>query len=212
MTYPRANTYLHVTWISRYLTGDKSCLWACWFKGNYQGYDKMPSDFDSARWNMEHTDLLNELVAELEEQGYELLIERQNSFRVESPRSGAVIGGKPDLIAVFPDGRKVVYDVKTGQESASHVVQVQLYMYLLPRSDLARWRGTIFEGAVVYKNGRQVDVPAESIDDAFVVRVANFMQKMTSDMPPRRVASLAECRFCELTRGDCPDRLDSGVA
>lgn len=212
MTHPRTRPYLYATWISRYLVGDKSCLWACWFKGNYQGYDKIPSDFDSARWNMEHTDLLNELVAELEERGCELFIERQNSLRVESPRSGAVIGGKPDLIAVFPDGRTVVYDVKTGQESASHIVQVQLYMYLLPRSDLARWRGTIFEGAVVYKNGRQVDVPADSIDDAFVVRVANFMHKITSDMPPRRVASLAECGFCELTSGDCPDRLDSGVA
>ena len=214
MTYPRTSTYLYATWISRYLTGDKSCLWACWFKGNYRDYVKMPSDFDSARWNMEHTDLLNELVAELEEQGCELFIERQNSFRVESSRSGAVVGGKPDLIAVFPDGRTVVYDVKTGQESPAHIVQVQLYMYLLPLSNLTRWKGTErnLEGAVVYKDGRQVDIPADSIDGAFVDRVTDFMQKMTSDMPPRRVASLAECGFCELTRGDCPDRLDSDVA
>ena len=214
MTYPRTSTYLYATWISRYLTGDKSCLWACWFKGNYQGYDRMPSDFDSARWNMEHTDLLNELVAELEERGCELFIERQNFFLVESPRSGAVVGGKPDLIAVFPDGRTVVYDVKTGQESASHIVQVQLYMYLLPLSNLTRWRGMErkLEGAVVYRDGHQVDIPAHSIDDAFVTRVTDFIQKMTSDMPPRRVASLAECGFCELTKGDCPDRLDSGVA
>ena len=214
MTYPRTSTYLYATWISRYLTGDKSCLWACWFKGNYQGFPRMPSDFDSARWNMEHTDLLNELVAELEEQGCELFIERQNSFRVESSRSGAVVGGKPDLIAVFPDGRTVVYDVKTGQESASHIVQVQLYMYLLPLSDLTRWKGMgrKLEGAVVYRDGHQVNVPADSIDGAFVARVADFMQKMTSDMPPRRVASLVECGFCELTKGDCPDRLDSGVA
>ena len=206
MTHPRTATYLYATWISRYLTGDKSCLWACWFKANYQGFAKMPSEFDSARWNTEHTDLLNELVAELEERGCELFIERQNTFRVESPRSGAVIDGKPDLIAVFPDGRTVVYDVTTGKESASHIVQVQLYMYLLPRSDLTRWRGTKFEGAVVYADGHQVDVPTDSIDDAFVARLTDFMQKMTSDMPPRRVASLAECGFCELTKGDCPDR------
>ncbi|MCY3545148.1 MAG: PD-(D/E)XK nuclease family protein [Chloroflexi bacterium] len=214
MTHPRANTYLHVTWISRYLTGDKSCLWACWFKGNYQGYQKIPSDFDSARWNMEHTDLLNELVAELEEQGCELFIERQNSFRVVSRRSGAVIGGKPDLIAVFPDGRTVVYDVKTGHESASHIVQVQLYMYLLPLSDLKRWKDKDrkLEGAVVYRDGHHVDIPADSIDDASVARVTDFIQKMTSDMPPRRVASLAECGFCELTKTDCPERIDAGVA
>ena len=206
MTRPRTNPYLYLTWIPRYLTGEKSCLWACWFKANFQGYEKMPSDFDSARWNMEHTDLMNKLIADLDQQGCEIFIERQNSFRVESPRSGAVIGGKPDIIAVFPDGRTVVYDAKTGHESPSHVVQVQLYMYLLSRSQLTRWRNTKFEGAVVYPGGRQVGVPAASVDDAFVERLTEFMQKMTSDMPPRRVPSESECGFCELTAADCSDR------
>ena len=61
-----------------------------------------------------------------------------------------MIGGKPDLITVHPDGGAVIYDVKTGQESASHTAQVQLYMYLIPRAQNSRWRGTTFEGAVVY--------------------------------------------------------------
>ena len=143
MTHPRTSPYMYVTWIPRYLTDDKSCLFAAWFKANHQGYAKMPSDFNSAKWNMEHTDLMNELVAELEERGCELFIEQQNSFRVESARSGAVTGGKPDVIAVHPDGRKVIYDAKTGQEAASHIVQVQLYMYLLPRSQTKRWRGRV---------------------------------------------------------------------
>ena len=42
----------------------------------------MPSDFDVARWTMEHTDALNTLIADLEEQGCELFIEHQNGFRV----------------------------------------------------------------------------------------------------------------------------------
>ena len=85
-------------------------------------------------------------------------------------------------------------------------------MYLMSLSNLTRWKGKTLEGAVVYKDGHQVDIPDDSIDGAFVARVTDFMQKMTSDMPPRRVASLAECGFCELTKSDCPDRLDSGVA
>ena len=76
MTHPRTSPYMYVTWIPRYLTGDKSCLFAAWFKANHQGYAKMPSDFNSAKWNMEHTDLMNELVAELEERGCELFIEQ----------------------------------------------------------------------------------------------------------------------------------------
>ena len=215
MAYARRNPYLHATWIPRYLTGDKSCLWACWFKANYQGYDRMPSDFDVARWTMEHTDLLNRLIADLEEQGCELFIEHQNGFRVESSRTGAVISGRVDLMARFPDGRAVVYDVKTGQEAASHIAQVQLYMYLLPKSDLTKWReipeGSL-HGAVVYPGGRQVDIPAESVDDAFEASVADFMQKMTAPVPPRRVPSGPECRFCELTKGDCPERIDTGAS
>ena len=77
---------------------------------------------------------MNELVEELEERGCQIFIERQNSFRVESARSGVVVGGTPDIIVVHPDGRTMIYDAKTGQESASHIAQVQLYMYLLPKA------------------------------------------------------------------------------
>ena len=208
MTRPRTNPYLYVTWIPRYLTGEKSCLWAAWFKANFQNYEKVPSDFDSAKWNMDHTDLMNKLVDSLEEQGSRVLIENQNSFKVESPRSGVVISGKPDVIAVNPDGKVVVYDAKTGQESASHVAQVQLYMYLLPKSQLIRWSGKKFEGVVLYADGREVPVSADSVNDAFVARVTEFIRKMTSSMPARRVPSLPECRFCELTKADCSDRIE----
>ena len=169
MTSPRSSTYVYVIWIPRYLTGDKSCIFAAWFKANHQGYAKMPSDFNSAKWNMEHTDLMKELVEELEERGCEIFIERQNSFKVESSRSGVVVGGTPDIIAVHLDKTVTIYDAKTGQESASHIVQVQLYMYLLPKSNLVQWKGMggKLEGAVVYAGGHQVNIPAESVDDAF---------------------------------------------
>ena len=208
MTIQRTAPYMPVTGISRYLTGDKSCIFAAWFKANHQGYKKMPSDFDSAKWNMEHTDLMNALVEELEERGCQIFIERQNSFRVESARSGVVVGGTPDIIAIHPDGRTVIYDAKTGQESASHVAQVQLYMYLLPKSQIERWKGKRFEGAVVYADGSERHISADSVDDAFVSRLAEFMRKMTSPVPSRRVPSLAECGWCELTSADCPDRME----
>ena len=81
-------------------------------------------------------------------------------------------------------------------------------MYLLPKSQLKRWSGKTFEGVVVYADGSEKRISADSVDDAFISRVAEFMRKMTSDMPPRRVPSLAECRFCELTSADCPDRVE----
>ena len=51
----------------------------------------MPSNFDSAKWNMEHTDLINALIEELEGRGCEIFIERQNEFRLESPRTRTVV-------------------------------------------------------------------------------------------------------------------------
>ena len=38
MTIQRTASYMPVTGISRYLTGDKSCIWAAWFKANHQNY------------------------------------------------------------------------------------------------------------------------------------------------------------------------------
>ena len=81
-------------------------------------------------------------------------------------------------------------------------------MYLLPKSEIKRWRGATFEGAVVYADGSERHIAADSVDEAFVARLGEFMRKMTSDMPPRRVPSLSECGWCELTSADCPDRME----
>ena len=209
MTAPRSSPYLYVTWPAKYLTGDKSCLWACWFKTHHQDYVKAPSDFDLVRWQAEHTVLVNSLVDDLEKNGCKVWIEHQNSFRIESRKSGLTVSGRPDLIAKYPDGRTVIYDAKTGRQSTSHLLQVQLYMYLLPRLPDSRWRGTRFWGAVVYPDGAEDRIPPDSIDVAFIKRLADFMQKMASDMPPRRVPSAFECGQCELTGADCPERIEA---
>ena len=47
--------------------------------------------------------------------------------------------------------------------------------------------------------------------DLYGYDLIDFMQKMISPVPPRRVPSGAECGFCELTKGDCSERVDAGV-
>ena len=54
------------------------------------------------------------------------------------------------------------------------------------------------ESGVVYRDGHRADVPADSIDDAFVTRLAAFKQKMTSDKPQHGAPSGHECRFCDI--------------
>ena len=208
MTFKRTNTYLHATWISKALVGDKSCLWAYHFKANNKNYSKAPSDFNSARWQMDHTELLNELADKLEQQGCEVFIENQNGFWLESSRSGVVISGTPDIIAVHPDGRAVIYDAKTGQPGAAHTAQVQLYMYLVPRVPGSRWKGRTFDGEVVYRDGSKVRVPASSVNGAFIDKVAAFVKKMASGRPARKIPSERECGWCDIGKADCPERVE----
>ena len=61
MPEQRQSPYIWVTWLSKLLAGDNSCEWASWFRAQHEGwsYEKTPSTFDQATWQMEHTELLN---------------------------------------------------------------------------------------------------------------------------------------------------------
>ena len=211
MTVPRDVPYTWVTWVAKPLVGESACIWASWFKTHYWKYDQVRSGFDTAGWNMKHTRALSELADRLESEGCEVFLEGQNSFRLTGSESGAIVAGKPDLVAMHPDGRVTVYDVKTGRERDSHEAQVTLYMYLLPRVRGGRWNGMMPEGGVVYGDGRVVPVPSSAIDDEFRGAVRDLMRRLVSDTPARRVPSEQECRFCDIGPGDCPERIEPEV-
>ena len=58
------------------------------------------------------------------------------------------------------------------------------------------------------RNGTEKHIAAASIDGGFIERLATFMQKMSSDMPARRVPSEFECSQCDLTSADCPEKIE----
>ena len=64
---------------------------------------------------------------------------------------------------------------------------------------------------MVYPDGNEKRIPSESIDDGFIRRLADFMQKMASDLPARRVPSEFECGRCDLTSADCPEKIEPSV-
>ena len=98
MAILRQSPYIWATWLPRLLTGDKSCKWAIWFKAHYQDWTKVPSDFNQARWLLDHTALLNEQKVQWETSGYNVYVEKQNSFRLRG--QSATLVGRPDLIVV----------------------------------------------------------------------------------------------------------------
>ena len=85
---------------------------------------------------LNHTALLNKRKANWKHGGFDVNIEGQNSFELHG--RSATLAGQPDLITQR-DGQAVIVDVKNGQDSASHAVQVMIYLCAIPRA-LERYR------------------------------------------------------------------------
>ena len=101
---PRSGPYIWATWLAKLLVGDASCEWAAWFRAHYKEFERMPGDFDAVAWQIRHTTMLNEVRDRLEAGGSSTLTENQCRFNLRGS-SGAVIGGKPDLVAFGEDNR-----------------------------------------------------------------------------------------------------------
>ena len=167
----------------------------------------MPSTFDMVTWQIDHTSMLNDVRDKLEADGLTVLTENQSYFNLRGS-SGTVLGGKPDLVALGPDHTGAIYDIKTGQPRASDTAQVMIYMYALPYTNL--FKGRHFQGRLIYRDDRQVEVPADTVNDAFKSKLFALIRRIADSEPARRVPSALECGMCDLTPNDCPDRIDTG--
>ena len=203
MPQRREQPYIWATWLPRLLTGENSCEWAIWFKAHHRDWTRQPSDFDQARWMLEHTALLNERRANWEVGGYDVDVEAQNRFELRGRT--ATLAGRPDIISRRED-KAVVVDAKTGNDSPSHVVQVMIYLYAVPRA-LQRYRNAKLRGQVTYRD-HTVPIPAEAVDEKFVQNLGALIRRLSADEPARRVPSPQECRFCDISAADCPQRVD----
>jgi CRISPR/Cas system-associated exonuclease Cas4 (RecB family) len=203
MTQKRDGLYVWVTWLPKLMTGETNCQWASWFKSHYSGYDKAPTDFQLSVWQAEHNKCLSQLVEERTALNESIMKERQNRFKVRRP-SGLVIAGEPDLITISPEGQYKVFDIKTGIPRHSDIIQVMLYMLLLPYAS-ALYIGKQLSGCVVY-NDHRTEIPYSAIDENFQKTVTYFLDIVQSPEPPPHTPNPEECRFCEITSADCPHR------
>jgi hypothetical protein len=207
MTRPREGLYVWVTWLSKLMAGEVQCHWGAWFKTHYTDYKTQPIDARLANWTVEHNQYLTDLINERKALGDITYKEDQNKFRVRRP-SGLVIAGKPDLITYDKTtGQYTVYDVKTGNQRQSDIIQVMLYCYCLPYAS-AIYKGKRLNGCVVYKEDR-VEVPSEMVDDAFTKRAVYFLNILESPNAPDKCPSSVECEYCELSSQDCPERIQA---
>ena len=204
MPQRREHPYIWATWLPRLLTGQNSCEWAIWFKAHHQDWTRVPSDFDQSQWLLDHTTLLNEQKALWEERGHDVRVEHQNTFRLRG--KAATLAGRPDLVVLQSSNGILIVDVKNGREQPWHAVQVKIYQYALPLV-LAEYRGKRIGGEVQYPD-HTVRVPRGALDDGFIEDLVSLIRRVASDTPPRRVPSVAECQFCDITAADCPARMN----
>jgi hypothetical protein len=205
MTRRRKSPYIWVTWLSKLMAGEQTCDWMGWFKTHHQDFDKVPSDFDLAKWTMQHNQLLRELRQDLELESTEQYMENQNGFKYTF--GGATISGKADLICHFGDGSICVYDAKTGKERISDQLQVMIYMHLLPLSH-ERYLGKSLKGCVVYNLDKRIEIRAAAIDKKFIDGLHYYLDILLREDPPGRAPSKSECRFCDIPKSECPERVE----
>ena len=117
-------------------------------------------------------------------------------------------GGKPDMIATTGKSA-TVYDMRTGEPRASDKVHVLVHLFAVPLA-FPEYRGMDFKGVVVYGD-HEVAVPSDAVDDAFKSSLVSLIRRIGADAPTVKVPSAVECGICEITSGDCPERVDEPV-
>ena len=202
---PPRHPYIWATWLPRLLIGENSCEWAVWFKAHYQDWTRTPSEFNQTECMLNHTALLNKRKANWKQVGFDVNIEGQNSFELHG--RSATLAGQLDLIT-RRDEEAVIIDAKTGHESPSHIVQVMIYLYAIPRA-LEPYRNLKLSGQVTYLD-HTARIPAEAVDDQFIQNLGTLIRRLAADKPPARVPSKPECRFCHISALDCPERMNEG--
>lgn len=204
---PRGSPYTYATWLSKAIAGERQCLYSSWFKTRFKVQGKQDINLDA--WTAEHTAMVHDVAAELRARGYPVYLEAQNTIRVRG-HGGAVLVGKPDIVAVKGD-TAIIVDCKTGNPRTSDSLQVRLYMYLLGKFSTHPARGCRrILGEVRYKpdRGETLHLPHAAADGVADL-MKRYMGVFLSPVPPVATPSFQECRFCELAGSVCLDAVEA---
>ncbi|MEO1211511.1 MAG: PD-(D/E)XK nuclease family protein [Cyanobacteria bacterium J06638_20] len=203
---PKQAPYIWVTWLAPLIDGANHCHWATWFQANYK-FDKSTDEDFFAEWRMKHESLLNQRVEELQQEGYDVYVEDENSFKITGKDKKTVISGKADIVAIRAD-EVIVEDCKTGRKRSYDHIQVLMYMMLLAApGGPSHCRGKKIEGRLIY-NGEVIDVPSDLLTADFKDAFRNIARMASGTEEPRKTPSARECRYCKVPAGHCSERFE----
>ena len=69
-----------------------------------------------------------------------------------------------------------------------------------------------FDGCVVYADGTERRIAADTINDEFKTNVTTFMRQIVAREPALHVPSERDCGWCEVSLEDCLERIEPEVA
>ena len=178
------------------LAGLDRCEWKIWFQVHHdsKSWEKLESNFDLTRYNIQHTELLRVCTEEYEQRGFTVTVERQNDFKVYA--GDTTISGRPDIIA-WRDNETVIVDAKAANPNPSHEIQVMLYMTWLPVLN-PKFQQVKVSGEVYYGEDAGITIAATPVDDRFRKITAGLIGRVTSKTAARKAPSVSECRFCPI--------------
>lgn len=218
--------YIWVTWITGLIAGDDDCGWAAWFRVHFNFQEREKKELDD--WKRNHTEMVKRRAAELEREGYTVYLEGQNSFKLEGRT--AIVSGKPDIVAVkryalvrpatadeAPTTLEgywvIVEDCKTGKRRKKDKAQVLVYLYaytIAPHPGFPKDPGRVtIVGQVTYLEGFPVRIEPEEMNANFKTTLLRVIAESASEHESKRVPSYGECLFCNISKHDCPDRVDT---
>ncbi len=208
--------YIWVTYAAALLSGDRQCEWWAWFRAHFQAA-KIQRDSDLIGWTSVHNEAVKMRAAALEEDGLTVKLEAANMLRLEG--QSAIVAGRPDIVARYlppvgqlpdPDPRTIIDDVKTGRAKDEHFWQVLIY--LLMWQDLEKKPAAL--GAwLIYTTPGMFNrfVPVTELTNERRSSIYKMLRRIAGPELSRR-PSATECRFCDVTKADCPDRIDADDA
>ena len=206
MVEKRDKSYIWVTWLTKLIAGESQCEYASWYKAHFKSVKFSKTQFNLVKWTINHNNLLHKRRDELEGLGYKVLIEDQNSFKVDVPNLDITVSGKADIVGLLENGGCLVDDCKTGRAKNSDLVQVMLYLMFLPLAH-EKYKDIIFNGQVIYKDSI-VPIDWSDVDDDLKEVVWDLVRRIGGDEPCRKVPSYGECKWCDISKDDCPQKME----
>jgi len=197
--------FIWVTWVAKLMAGESRCPWSAWFKTHHINYEKVQSKCEFIKYQLEHSRMINELREERLAKGEKVFVEDANRFSLEI-KPKLTLNGKPDLIALSED-KAIVYECKSGVQRDSYQIQLMIYLYCLPRC-FNQYKNIKLEGCLVYYPNTRIEVSQSIIDERFIDHLNYWLNILDADTPPAKAPSENECLFCNITKANCPERIE----